>query len=79
MAEFTDMDLIGYCELHCQTERALFSGKHINRMLALAGHPEPYVREVPEERFFSVHSEMENLCKLARERLAAPTTDKEQQ
>lgn len=70
-AKWTDAELIGYCELHCQTERALFNGAHINRMLALAGHPEPYVREVPDDQFFSAHGEMEVLCKLARERLAS--------
>lgn len=79
-AEWTDAELISYCEIHCQTERALFSSAHINRMLALAGHPEVYVREVPADRFFSAHGEMEVLCKLARVRLRIAVqvaTDKE--
>lgn len=71
MADMPDDRLIGYCEMHCQTERALFSGKHINRILALTGHPEGYVHSVAEDEFISVHGEMEHLCKLARDRMAA--------
>lgn len=61
--------LIGYCELHCQSERALFSSADINRMLVLAGNPTHFVKSVPEGRFFSVHEQMEELCRLARARL----------
>lgn len=32
-----DGDFIGYCELHCKTERALFHRDHIKRMAQLAG------------------------------------------
>ncbi len=31
-----DDELIGYCELHCQTTRALFHFEHVNRMIELA-------------------------------------------
>lgn len=70
MTEMTDNELIGYCESHCKTERALFVGEHINRMLALAGHPDGYVQEVPKDQWLSVHGEMENLCRIARKRRA---------
>ncbi len=65
-----DIDLINYCDIHCETERALFKGSHINRMLILAGNPDGFVRSVPSDDFLSVHDEMKQLCRLARERLA---------
>lgn len=64
-----DLRLIGYCEIHCRTERALFIGRDINRMLALAGHPAGFARRVPPEAWFSVHDDMADLCRLARERM----------
>lgn len=64
-----DESLIGYCELHCQSERALFKGVDINRMLALAGHPAGFAQSVPADQFMSVHEPMEELCRLARTRL----------
>lgn len=63
----TDSELIGYCELHCKTERALFHADHVNRMLELAGHPEGYVHRVTG--WLSVHEEMQRLVDLARARL----------
>lgn len=68
MAEMTDRELIGYCRLHCTTERALFHARHINRMLELAGHPEGFVKRV--DGWLSVHDEMQVLCDLAEKRLA---------
>jgi hypothetical protein len=32
-----DEQFIGYCETHCRTERALFSGAQVNRLEELAG------------------------------------------
>lgn len=69
-----DRDLIGYCEIHCQTERALFKGDDVNRMLQLAGYPEGFVREVPGHQFFSLHDEMEELVKLSKARLLKPSS-----
>ena len=74
MALDTDDGLIGYCELHCETPRALFKGEHINRMLALAGHPKNFVRSVPSDGWYSMHEDMALLCRLARERIANPPT-----
>lgn len=65
----TSEDLIRYCDLHCESERALFSGAHINRMLELAGHPEGFVKSVPSDAWISVHEDMKTLCELARDRI----------
>lgn len=62
----TDDELINYCEAHCQTERALFSAEHINRMLELAGHPEGFVQSVTG--WMSLHGQMQELVDLARVR-----------
>lgn len=48
--------LIQYCALHCTTERALFSPKHINKMLELAGRPERV------NQWMSLHGDMAELC-----------------
>ena len=32
-----DKDFLGYFDLHCETERALFSTDHVRRLLRLAG------------------------------------------
>lgn len=58
--------LIGYCEIHCETERALFSHDHINKMIQLAGHTDLAI--VPEG-FYSLHEPMKELCRRARRRL----------
>lgn len=68
----TDSELIDYCDIHSESERALFSGEHINRMLALAGHPKKFVQWVPPSCFLPAHDEMKELVMLARERLASP-------
>lgn len=59
-------DLIGYCELHCETPRAAFSGSQIKWMHELAGKPTPDIRD---DSFISMHEDMKELCKLAREKL----------
>lgn len=67
----SDKDLIGYCEMHCQSERALFNEDQINRMIELAG--------IPIERrvvgWHSLHENMEKLCELARERMTGKTAE----
>lgn len=68
----TDEELIGYCELHCTTERALFHVDHLDRMLELAGRPDGYVKTCKDwvTKWYSVHEdEMLPLCNLARERM----------
>jgi len=62
--KMTDEQLIDYCDLHSETERALFSRQHINRMLELAGE-EP-VGNLPD--FVSSHEIMKSLVALARKR-----------
>lgn len=61
-----DEHLIGYCEIHCKTERALFSDTHINRMIALAGYPQGFPKIVTG--WYSMHEEMQELCDLAKDR-----------
>jgi hypothetical protein len=62
----TNDEFIGYCEIHCTTERALFSGTHVNRMLDLAGFPPGFEKQVEASNWFSVHEEMAELCKHAK-------------
>ena len=71
MADMTDKELIGYCDIHCETPRALFSHQHINRMIRLAGYPDDWPREIEEGpgRFSAVHEEMKELCSLALARM----------
>ncbi len=62
-----DDDLIGYCDLHCKTERALFHWTHINRMIALAGYPKDFVRELDGSvQWVSLHEPMQFLVDRAR-------------
>lgn len=63
--------LVGYCELHCQTERALFRKDMVAQMIEYAGRPKSFCS--PEEimngwkGWYSLGREMEELVKLARE------------
>ena len=69
MSEMTDDELIGYCEIHCETPRALFHFGHINRMIKLAGFPENYPRELDGSiEWYSMHEDMSYLCEQARQR-----------
>jgi hypothetical protein len=62
--EWTDEDLIAYCESHSLTERHLFHRDHIERILRLAG------RDVPDLSMWMAVDRwtMEPLVKSARER-----------
>ena len=62
----TAEELIRYCELHCQSERALFSGEQINEMLRLAGRGKGYL---PDKNFYPLRQGMPTLCRAARRRL----------
>lgn len=76
MSDLTDDELPGYCEIHCRTERALFHSKHLNRILALAGHPPDYHKTVPEGWYTVRENTMDPLIKLAREHMAAAENQK---
>jgi hypothetical protein len=65
----TDSELLNYCDLHCETERALFSGEHVNRMIALAGYPDNFVHSINPQEWVSLHDDMKDLCSMARDRL----------
>jgi hypothetical protein len=60
-----DKELIGYCEIHCETPRALFNGAQIKRMHELAGEPTP---KMADDSWISMHYDMAVLCKAAREK-----------
>ena len=73
---FEGMDtkgLIGYCDIHCETERALFNCEQVAQMVYLAGEPDAY--EHPEViatspmKWLSLTEEMKELVALARERI----------
>lgn len=70
----TDTELIGYCDIHCETQRALFSAEHINRMIELAGNPEGWPHLT--EGFYSMHEAMKDLCRLAEAKLDLCATTK---
>jgi hypothetical protein len=48
----TDEELVGYCEIHCRTERAVFHKQHIDQLLRLAGR-----HQVAAEEWASYHEE----------------------
>lgn len=50
--EWTDRELVGYCDLHARTPLALFHIKHLRRLLELAGRD---ISQLPTEGFFAFH------------------------
>jgi hypothetical protein len=66
VSEWSDDELIGYCDIHCESERALFSAEMIQRMQRLAGI-EP---QIELEGFYSMHEDMKTLCAEARYNLS---------
>jgi hypothetical protein len=72
MTDMTDAELIGYCDIHAETERALFSGAHINRMFKLAGIFEEERYCCNEKFFYPMKGEMKQLVSLARARMRKP-------
>lgn len=72
----TDEQFIQYCRIHSETERALFSKKHVVRILRLAGYDKmANALEDSDRDFLSVHEdEMHPLCDAALQRLHPPTT-----
>ena len=69
MNTMSNEELLGYAELHCKTERALFHADHVNRIIALAGYPDWCVREV--SGWVSAHEQMQELVDLARARISS--------
>lgn len=70
MAEFTDEELIRYCESHCKTERALFHRKHVLRMIELSRLPYNLPAGI---EWWALHGDMERMCEAARARTSRPT------
>ena len=62
-------ELIGYCDINCETPRALFSREMFAQMVEYAGRPENY--QAPDEiingpEFRSMKENMKTLVDLAR-------------
>jgi len=72
MMDLTDEQFIGYCEIHCETPRALFNGAQIKRICKLA---KTEALGIDDDAWFSVKDEMKDLCKKARELVDAPTSE----
>lgn len=64
-----DQSFINYCKIHCTTQRALFSGEDVNRMIDLAANAFFNYRKVKPGEFYSLHDEMEHLCHWAQKNL----------
>lgn len=66
-------ELIGYCDIHCETPRALFSKEQVAQMILLAGEPDDW--DAPEDfangikAWYCFKEEMKELVKLATARL----------
>lgn len=64
-------NLIEYCDIHCETERALFSKEMVAQMIDYAGYPENW--STPDEVakgnicWHVIHEDMKGLVKLAKE------------
>lgn len=67
----TDEELIGYCDFHSETPRALFHSEQVLRMIKLANAYPWYCDIDPDNsndllNWISLHEEMKNLVDLAR-------------
>lgn len=68
--DWTDEDFLGYCDIHCETPRALFSREHIERLAKLAGGEWVWRNPHAVPTFYALHAaEAKPLIKKARERL----------
>lgn len=72
----TDEFFINYCRIHSETDRALFSKKHVVRILRLAGYDKlADGLEAANRDFLAVHSdEMHPICDAALSRLRTPNS-----
>ena len=65
-------ELVGYCDLHSETPRALFRKDMIAQMIAYAGNPEdfPSAKEMNKahKEWFSLHDDMKTLVNLCKEK-----------
>lgn len=63
-----DRELIEYCNIHAETQLALFHAGHVKRMFELAGRDVPPVLLRFPDKFWSLHEEMKILVEEARAR-----------
>ena len=61
----TENKFLRYCDIHSQSERALFSGEHINYLYELAGMDSPYnVSELKNNPFAAIYpGQMDEILK----------------
>lgn len=55
MSEDSDRDFLGYVELHCDTELALFSSHDCHRFLRLAGVADESHPQLRPRGFYGMH------------------------
>lgn len=69
----TDEEFIGYCEIHSQTQLALFNGPQVARMIRLAGEGEDLAR-IWESRGSDYWKSVDlgDLCEKARRNRSKP-------
>ena len=72
---YSEMDLarlVGYCDIHSETPRALFFKDMIAQMIDYAGNPKDYpsAKEMSKAdiKWHSLHEEMKTLVNLCREK-----------
>lgn len=53
--EWTDEEFLGYFEIHCRTERALFNGYQIKRLVRLGGMEGDDVEGMRDDQWASVY------------------------
>ncbi|MBU4069573.1 MAG: hypothetical protein KJ646_01175 [Nanoarchaeota archaeon] len=59
-----DKELLRYCELHCQTDRALFGIQKVNKLLELMGEEIYDVNNLLIQKLIPIHGEqMEEIIK----------------
>ena len=69
LSEMGDLDFLGYCAIHCQTPRALFSSRDCHRLAMLAG-----VEIETYGMFVEMHEDVAGpWIEEASKRLAVPT------
>jgi adenine-specific DNA methylase len=66
LKDFTDDDLISYCEEHCKFDLGLFAGAHIRRMIVLAGRSADGIAIADDQVYRT--EQMADLCVDARRR-----------
>lgn len=74
--EWTDEEFLDYFEIHCRTERALFNGHQIRRLVRLGGAEGDDVEDMRDDEWATVREDVaQPRIDRARARLAADTEE----